>query len=62
MINQVYFDKIKKFYLDDAEKAWKWFKTPNPGLGGISPLDMIKSGRGSKLEKVIDTMLGGIWP
>lgn len=36
------------------EKALTWFKTPNPLLGDVRPIDMIRSGRGEKLCKWID--------
>ncbi|KKK66828.1 hypothetical protein LCGC14_2960180 [marine sediment metagenome] len=36
------------------EKALTWFKTPNPLLGNVSPIDMIRSGRSDKLCKWID--------
>jgi uncharacterized protein (DUF2384 family) len=37
----------------DAKKASLWFKTPNPMLGDISPRDMIRFGRFSKLQRFI---------
>jgi len=43
-------------------KGILWFETPNPLLGGISPLDMIKIGRHEKLFKFIDNQIAeGGW-
>ncbi len=57
MIPQLYFDKIKKYFNGDTAKTWLWFKTTNPGLGGCSPLDMIKVGRVERLKQFIDNAL-----
>jgi len=43
-------------------KGVLWFETPNPLLGGITPLDMIKMGRHEKLFKFIDNQIAeGGW-
>lgn len=34
-----------------------WFKTENPGLGGIKPAHMILLGRGHKLKKIVDVWI-----
>lgn len=57
MIPQAYFEKIKNHFNGDTKKAWLWFKTINPALGGITPLEMIKQGRVEKLKKFIDSRL-----
>jgi hypothetical protein len=57
MIPQEYFNKVKAFFKGDAKKAWTWFNTPNPCLGSVSPREMIKSGRVTKLKKFIDDAL-----
>jgi uncharacterized protein (DUF2384 family) len=62
MIDQVYFDKIVQFFKGDTQKAWLWFKTPNPGLGNVSPINMILLGREKKLKMFIDSRLEGYWP
>jgi hypothetical protein len=62
MIPQEYFNKIKKYFNGDATKAWTWFKTPNPALGCVSPLEMIKCGRVNKLKMFIDSRLEGNYP
>jgi len=59
MIPQDYFDKVKSFFGGDADKTWTWFTTANPGLGSVSPLEMIKVGRVEKLKKFIDGQLNG---
>ena len=53
MIPQEYFNKVKKYYNDDVEKTWHWFKSqhPNLGFGVLTPLNAIKLG---KEQSVID--------
>lgn len=43
---------VYKFFRN-ARKTEKWFRTPNPLLGGISPNEMIINGRARKLKKFI---------
>lgn len=62
MIPMAYFQKVCNFFHGDTAKTWQWFKTINPMLGGISPLEMIKAGRGEKLKKFIDSLLKGNRP
>ncbi len=62
MIPQLYFDKIKRYFDEDSAKAWHWFTTRNPSLGGISPLDMIRAGKVEKLKQFIDSRLRGEFP
>jgi|HubBroStandDraft_2_1064218.scaffolds.fasta_scaffold2086562_1 hypothetical protein len=62
MIPQEYFDKIVEFFKGDRQKAWLWFQTINPGLGGVTPMHMIKLGREHKLKQFIDSRLNGYWP
>ncbi len=57
MIPQSYFEKIRDYFEGDTQKTWTWFATPNPSLGGVSPMDMIKRGRVDKLKKFIDNAL-----
>lgn len=54
--------KILKFFNGNVDKAILWFETANPGLGNISPNDMIKIGREEKLNKFIDNCLEGNFP
>ncbi len=44
----------KALHQAKQETALTWFQTPNPLLGNVSPIDMIRSGRGEKLCKWID--------
>ncbi len=62
MIQQEYFDKMKKYFDGDEKKTWHWFKTGNPSLGMFSPLDMIKLGREKKLMLWIDNNMKGYFP
>lgn len=50
---------IKDFFKNDEAKTIAWFNCPNPGLGGITPLHMIKVGRSAKLIKFIESSLEG---
>ena len=36
----------------------EWFTTPNPLLGNVSPIAMIRTGRGQKLLEWIDQAVG----
>lgn len=54
MIPQEYFTKVKNHFNGDDKKTWEWFKTINPNLGMLSPLNMIKLNRSDKLKKYID--------
>src|SRR5689334_8484861 len=44
---------VAQFFDGDANKTALWFKTKNPLLGDISPRDMIRFGRYSKLQRFI---------
>jgi hypothetical protein len=44
---------VASFFDGDAAKTALWFKTKNPSLGGISPRDMIRFGRYSRLQKFV---------
>lgn len=57
MISQEYFQKVCRYFSGDTRKTWAWFTTPNPSLGSVSPLEMIKGGREDKLKKFIDNQL-----
>lgn len=50
-------DKILEFFNGDEAKAYLWFNTKNPGIGNITPNEMIRMGRGHKLEQFIDNCL-----
>ena len=44
---------VAEHFGNDAQKTSLWFKTPNPMLGNVSPRDMIRYGRFSKLQRFI---------
>lgn len=56
------FQEILEFFNDDKDKAIAWYTIKNPALGGISPYEMIKIGRGAKLMKFIRSALAGNIP
>ena len=49
-------DLVAEFF-DDSKKASLWFRTPNPLLGNITPIEMIRMGRIKKLLNVIQTAI-----
>ncbi len=44
-------------FFGDAAKTKLWFSTPNPQLGSIPPVDLIKMGRVRKLLTFVQTAL-----
>lgn len=44
---------VAQFFSGDVAKTALWFKTKNPMLGDISPRDMIRYGRYSRLQKFV---------
>ncbi len=44
---------VAQFFRGDAEKTALWFAIPNPLLGDVTPRDMIKLGRFSRLREFI---------
>ena len=61
-LGQICYDKVLQYFNGDTTKTWTWFKTPNPALGMVSPLDMMRVGRTKKLLSFIDSRLKGYWP
>lgn len=57
-----YWLKVLDYFKGDTRKAWVWFGTPNPHLGGHKPVDMIRKGRTQKLMAFIDAQLKGWSP
>jgi hypothetical protein len=57
MIPQAYFDKVKQFFCGDIKKTWLWFTTPNPAMGMLSPLNLIKIGRANRVKQFIDNAI-----
>lgn len=58
MINQIYYQKVKKHFNGDDKKAWEWFISHHPRLGMLSPLNAIKLGREKKVMEFIDKEMG----
>lgn len=56
------FHLVLEFFDKDYEKTLIWFDVPNPALGNVRPLDMIKNGREEKLCKFIQNQLDGNMP
>ena len=48
---------VAEFFGGDSSKTVLWFSTPNPQLGSITPLDMIKMGRVRRLLAFVQTAL-----
>lgn len=44
---------VARFFGGDEAKTNKWFRTPNPLLGNVSPNAMIRSGRQHKLAPLV---------
>lgn len=59
VLPQAYFDKVRRYFHGDTTKTWMWFKSPNPALGMVSPLDVCRAGRIDKVKKVIDEKFKG---
>ena len=56
------YKEILDFFNGDKNKALSWYMTDNPALGGMSPYNMIKAGRGAKLMKWLHSALAGNRP
>lgn len=54
MIPQLSFNKVKEYFNGDAVKTWQWLVSPTNKLGGASPMQAIRSGKQSKVIKLID--------
>lgn len=46
-------NEVLYFFCDDAVKSLTWFATPNPGLGNVTPLQMLQMGKAQKLLSFI---------
>jgi hypothetical protein len=44
---------VAEHFNGDIRKTALWFKTKNPLLGNVSPLDMIRHGRYERLRRVV---------
>lgn len=56
MIETVAFEKVVDFF-GSEEKAQRWFFTPNPLLGGVSPDQMCIWGKQKKLLEFVVSQL-----
>lgn len=48
---------VAEFFGGDAQRTSLWFATPNPQLGSLAPVDMIKMGRVRKLLTFVQVAL-----
>jgi len=53
------YDLVNQYFQGNARKVWLWFQYTNPALGHVTPLDMIKVGRATKLLKFIKGQMAG---
>ena len=59
MIPQLYFDKVRTYFLGDVKATWDWFKNANPALGSASPMDLLKQKQENKVIQHINKALKG---
>lgn len=52
-LSRILYDLVNEHFKGDNFKARLWFKIPNPMLGNIKPIDMIRYGRQKKLLQYI---------
>ena len=48
---------ILAFFAGDEKKTIAWFTTPNPLLGNVEPLDLIRMGQADKVLRFVKTQL-----
>ena len=48
---------ILAFFAGDEKKTIAWFTTPNPLLGNMDPLDLIRMGQADKVLRFVKTQL-----
>lgn len=48
---------IIQHFKEDHVKVYLWFLTPNPMLGEVSPVEMVRNGRANKLLRVVRNLL-----
>jgi len=51
-------DLVLEFFTGDEKKTMAWFTTPNPLLGNVEPLDLIRMGQADKVLNFVKTQLG----
>mgnify|MGYP001471998306 CR=1 FL=1 len=49
--------RVLAFFGGDQTKTTAWWTTPNPSLGGITPVDMCNAGKADKLLKWVKQQL-----
>jgi hypothetical protein len=55
--NPKLFNPVLSYFSGDRNKAFLWFDTKNPGLGNISPNEMLAMNRQGNLKKFIESAL-----
>ena len=48
---------VMRFFEGDVTKTLAWWETPNPLLGGVAPLDLVKIGRGLAVLRFVREQL-----
>jgi hypothetical protein len=48
---------VDEFFHQNTNKTAVWFKTPNPLLGSVEPIDFFLCGRGHRVLKFIETSI-----
>ena len=61
-LDQSAIDLVIECFNGDVNKTYIWFDTPNPLLGNISPMQMIREGRSDRVHKFILNALAGNKP
>jgi len=57
MLPHKYFQMVVDFYQGDYAKAWSWFTSANPNLGGMSPLSLVKKRQEKKVMAFIQSRM-----
>lgn len=55
----MYHPKVIDYFKGDMEKVILWYRTSNPHLGWMQPVEMIVLGRERKLNKFIKNTIEG---
>lgn len=51
------YDLLMTIFRNEQEKVYQWLRGKNPNLGDISPIKLIKMGRGHKVLQFIKSVL-----
>jgi uncharacterized protein (DUF2384 family) len=49
---------VLEFFMGDKKRTMAWFTTPNPLLGNVEPLDLIRMGQADTVLRFVKTQLG----